>query len=216
MLRRLEAHALIARVSRRIGGPSHGSSQTIWQLAAGGERYLRARRGDPARRRYVTPTIGFLEHTLDVARYAAALGEAAMDRGFDLLELGTEPANWRSFQTAAGGQTLKPDLSVVTADSDHETHCFIEIDRGTEHMPAILRKCRLYESYWQSGTEQAIHGLFPSVIWVTPDQTRARRIREAIASDRQLNSQLFHAATAESSLSVVAPYVTPSPKGGTP
>lgn len=215
VLGRLEGHALVARVGRRVGGRGHGSGQTVWQLAAAGERLLRARRGETGRRRYVDPGTGFLAHTLEVARYAATLTERARTDGFEILELQTEPASWRPFQAAHGGAlTLKPDLSVVTADAESETHSFVEIDRDTEHLPAVLRKSAAYQQYWQAGIEQAMHDLFPAVVWVTPDQKRAEKIRHAITEDRRLTAALFRTATAEQSLAVVAPYTTANPKGG--
>ncbi|RRJ85677.1 hypothetical protein EG850_12200 [Gulosibacter macacae] len=213
VLARLEGHGFVARVGRRVAVYGQGSSQTVWQLAAAGERLLRARRGEPGRRRYVDPSRLFLDHTLDVARYAASLIERSRRDQFDILELQTEPENWRRFQAARGGAiSLKPDLAVVTADQDSETHSFIEIDRDTEHLPAILRKCYLYQQYWQSGTEQATHGLFPAAVWVAPDQTRADRIRRAIIDDQALESRLFTTGTAEATLAVVAPYSSPNRK----
>jgi hypothetical protein len=215
-LHRLEERGVVARVGRRMGGIGHGSGQTVWQLSSTGERLQRARRGESGRRRYVDPGAGFLAHTLDVARYAATLTERARTDGFEILQLQTEPASWRGFQAAHGGvQTLKPDLAVVTADAESETHSFVEIDRDTEHLPAVLRKCRLYQHYWQSGTEQARQdGLFPLVVWAAPDDERADKIRRAITEDRALDARIFRAATAEQSLAVVAPYISPNPKGG--
>lgn len=79
----------------------------------------------------------------------------------------------------------------------------------------MLRKSGLYQRYWESGTEQANQdGLFPLVVWTTPTTERADKIRRAIQEDRRLNAALFHAATAEQSLTVVAPYTSPNPKGG--
>lgn len=215
VLGRLEGHGFIARVGRRVGGSGHGSSQTVWQLAATGERLLRARRGEAGRRRYVSPGVGFIDHTLEVARYAAMLVEQSRAGEFELLELQAEPDAWRPFQAAQGGATvLKPDLYVVTADAQSETHSFIEIDRATEHLPAILRKCRTYEKYARTGAEQAAHDLFPAVVWVAPDFSRAAKIAGAIGTAAQLDPQFFHSTTAETSRSVVAPYSSSNPKGG--
>lgn len=216
VLHRLEERNVVARVGRRIGGKGHGSGQTVWQLAAAGERLLRARRGESGRRRYVDPGAGFLAHTLDVARYAATLTEQARAHRFEILALQAEPTSWRPFQAGhSGALTLKPDLAVVTADAESETHSFVEIDRDTEHLPAVLRKSGLYQRYWQSGTEQARNdGLFPLVVWVAPDQQRADKIRRAITEDRALDARLFHATTAEPSLAVVAPYTSPNERGG--
>lgn len=215
VLGRLEGHALVARVGRRVGGAGHGSTQTVWQLAAAGERLLRARRGEAGRRRYVDPGQGFLAHTLDVARYAATLIERSRLDGFELLELTTEPGTWQKFHAAHGGAiTLKPDLFTITADTDSETHCFIEIDRATEHLPAILRKCRVYQQHWQTGALQADNdGLYPLVVWATPDEARAKSISDAITADTTLTPGLFIARETTTTLRLVAPYPPLQAKG---
>lgn len=212
VLGRLEGHGLVARVGRRVGGLGHGSTQTVWQLAAAGERLLRARRGEPGRRRYVDPGAGFLEHTLDVARYAITIIEQSRQQNFEVLELQAEPQTWREFQAAHGGAlTLKPDLYLVTADTESETHCFIEVDRATEHLPAVLRKCHLYQQHFRTGELQAHHdGLYPLVVWVTPDEKRARSIGRAIAGDGSLSAELFRAGTTDATIPVVAPYAADS------
>jgi len=212
---RLERGGFIARLERRVGGFTHGSDGTVWQLAAAGERLLRARRGDAARRRYTQPGPGFLEHTLEVARLAVRLVEAERAGSFDLMSIEAEPDCWRSFQGAHGSETLKPDLYAVTADDEVETHSFVEVDRGTEHLPAILRKCRTYERYWRSGNEQAALQLFPAVVWVTTDERRAVRIQEAIAADAALTSDLFRSTTDVGVLPVLAPPMQLQTKGGT-
>ncbi|WRS29534.1 replication-relaxation family protein [Actinomycetaceae bacterium MB13-C1-2] len=116
------------------------------------------------------------------SRSPATLTEKARSDGFDILDLQAEPASWRQFQAAQGGAlTLKPDLAVVTADAESETHSFVEIDRDTEHLPAVLRKSGLYQRYWESSAEQArSDGLFPLVVWASPAVERADKIRRAI------------------------------------
>lgn len=209
VLGRLEALGAIARLDRRIGGIKHGSALTIWQLASAGDRYLRAQRGDPIRRRYDEPGLVFTEHQLAVADVAVTITEQANAGRFDLLELESEPACWRTFNgTANTAVTLKPDLLIVTADAATETHTFIEVDRGTEHLPAVLRKCRTYQAYEATGTEQEARGLFPAVAWIVPDPIRAKKIRDAIATDRSLTPDLFWITTPESMNRQLAPYPT--------
>lgn len=205
VLTRLEGHQFIGRLVRRMGGSAHGSSAIVWQLAASGERFLRARRGDPNRRRFIEPTAGFLEHTLEVAKVAARVLGASRAGNFDVLSLETEPVCWRSFQAGDGSVTLKPDLYVVTADPEIETHSFIEVDRGTEHLPAVLRKCHVYQRYWRTGTEQAALDIYPAVIWATTDERRAQRIQEAIAADKNLTTDLFRTTTHNGVLRHIAP-----------
>ena len=220
VLGRLETHGAIARLHRRIGGVKHGSAVTIWQLAAAGDRHLRARRGEPVRRRYDEPGLAFTEHTLAIADVAVSLIEQANAGRFELLELELEPANWRSFAgTGATVLTLKPDLLVVTADATTETHSFVEIDRATEHLPAVLRKCTTYQRHYRTGIEQQKRDLYPAVVWIVPGPERARKIRAAINDDRELEDALFTIITSEQALAALAPYGPPpslTPKGGTP
>ena len=69
----------------------------------------------------------------------------------------------------------------------------------------ILRKSRLAASLYQSGIEQARNnGTFPRVCWITPDEHRAKKIRDAIARDRQLPARLFVVARSGTALSVLA------------
>lgn len=207
ILTRLEGLGTITRLERRIGGVKHGSAVTIWHLAGAGERYLRARRGDPARRRYAEPGPVFLTHTIAVADVAVTLREQARTGRFELLELQPEPGNWRTFNAATGEPpTLKPDLFAVAADATTETHSFVEVDLDTEHLPAVLRKCRTYQRYFQSGLEQAARGLFPAVVWLVPTVKRARDIQLAINATRDLEPGLFWVTTTDQALAHLAPY----------
>lgn len=217
VLGRLEGLGAIARLVRRIGGIKHGSAASIWQLASAGDRYVRARRGDPIRRRYDEPGLVFIEHQVAVADVATTLTEYANARRFDLLELELEPTCWRTFTGPSGAAiTLKPDLLAVTADATTETHAFVEVDRGTEHLPAVLRKCRTYQRYFATGAEQATRGLFPAVVWIVPNAVRAAKIRDAIHDDAALLPDVFWTATPEQLLHHLAPYgaSTTDPKGG--
>lgn len=210
VLNRLEGLGVISRLERRIGGIKHGSALTIWQLGAAGDRFLRARRGDPKRRRYEEPGRTFLSHMLAVADTAVALIEQANAGRYELLELDLEPACWRTFVAGSTAPiTLKPDLLVVTADTETETHSFVEVDRGTEHLTTVLRKCRIYQRYHDTGTEQHARGLFPAVVWVVPDPIRAHKLRDAIAADRHLTTNLFWITTPESMNRQLAPYPAP-------
>jgi len=71
---------------------------------------------------------------------------------------------------------LKPDLYAVTASGDYEDHWFCEIDRATESMPTLLKKCVQYEAYRRTGAEQDRLGVFPLVVWVVPDDAQADKL----------------------------------------
>jgi len=216
VLDRIENHGLITRLPRRIGGAVRGSAANIWQLTSTGERLLRRLSGAENRRRYVEPSAQFTAHTLAIADTAIDVIEAAENGQLELLELQTEPDCWRTFTGKAGQPLwLRPDLYLVTADRDYESHWFIEIDRGTEHLPAVLRKCETYHRYWQTGTEQATHDIFPAVLWIVPDDHRATKIRDGIRDHPTLPAELFQVTTTEGAMHVIALESNPT-KGGTP
>ena len=90
---------------------------------------------------------------------------------------------WREFSGLGGRRWLRPDAFLVLGVGDYELRWFIEVDRASESLPTVLRKCRLYADYYQSGKEQAAHGgVFPRVCWIVPDEPRAERVRAAIAA----------------------------------
>jgi len=211
VLLRLEAHGFIARIERRVGGALRGSAGLTWHLAATGERLLRARRGDPSRRRYVTPSRAFLAHTLAVAEFAVIARESELVGRLDILELDTEPSCWRLFQGPAVTVTLKPDLFVVVANPDVEAHVFVEIDCGTEHLPTVIKKCRVYQQYRQTGIEQSHSSVFPIVLWVTPDAERARKLRTALRREPDLPPDLFTICEEPAALETLAGFLAPSP-----
>lgn len=212
VLLRLEAHGFIARIQRRVGGPARGSAAITWHLAATGERLLRAQRGESNRRRYITPSQTFLAHTLAVAEVAIALRECEIRGEIDILELDTEPSCWRPFQGPLGLVTLKSDLFVVIANAEVEAHVFVEVDRDTEHLPAVIRKCHTYQQYRQTGAEQARSDVFPAVLWITPSADRTQKLRAAIRSDRALPGDLFTTCEAEHALGAMTGFLTPTPR----
>lgn len=187
-MQRLQSIGVVAALERRVGGVRRGSASYVWQLAAAGERYLRAIQGQAHRRRFTEPGTLFVTHTLAVNDIAVALLEAGRDLDcFAVEALTTEPKNWRSF-LGRGGETrwLKPDLTAVTVladeEGEYEEHAFLEIDLGTEHLPRIQAKCRVYADYLATGAYQAEHGLFPTVVWLSGDQSRRTALCAAVAA----------------------------------
>jgi hypothetical protein len=107
---------------------------------------------------------------------------------FALLELVSEPASWRSFG-GLGNQrrTLKPDSYVRMGVGEYEDSYFMEVDRGSEGSQTISRKLGEYVAYAGTGQEQEHRGVFPRVLWLTPDEQRAEAIRGCV---RQLPGRL--------------------------
>jgi len=152
----------------------------------------------------------FANHTLAVNDVAVGLLEASRrSRLFTVEELVTEPRNWRSY-LGPNGETrwLKPDLTLVSAiteDGDeYEEHAFLEIDLGTEHLPRIQAKCRMYAAYAATGAYQAENGLFPAVVWLSPNPARRAALRAAVAATRGLSGGLFRVADPEEYICRVA------------
>ncbi len=199
-LERLVRDRLLVRLERRIGGVRAGSASFIYALGPLGDRVLAI---DGPRRRFREPSALFVAHTLAASELYVRLHEAARGGELQLLDIETEPACWRSLTTIGGRSLLKPDLFVVTGNYDYEYRWFVEVDLGTEHAPAVQRKCRAYEAYYRSGAEQASVSVFPRVLWVAPDDQRAERLRQAIEAKTDLTNGLFVVTTEEHAVKVL-------------
>jgi hypothetical protein len=160
---------LVDRLDRRVGGLRAGSASFIYSLSPLGARVL----GHSTRRRSREPSLAHLDHVLEVAELVVRLYEEARSGAVELVGIETEPDCWRPVVGPNGSRlTLKPDLRVTLAVGEHELHWFVEIDRGSEHRPVLMRKCSVYLGAWRDGREQAVHGVFPRVLWVLPDAAR--------------------------------------------
>jgi hypothetical protein len=200
-LERLVRARLLIRLQRRIGGIRAGSASFIYALGPVGERVLAL---EGPRRRFREPSALFVAHILATSELCVRLHEAV--RGGELqmlLGVQTEPSCWRSVTTVSGRSLLKPDLFVLTVNDEYEYRWFVEVDLGTEHAPAIQRKCRAYEAYYRSGIEQAKVGLFPRVLWVAPDDERVERIQRAVEHTADLTVGLFVVTTTAQAIKVL-------------
>lgn len=191
VLRRLAQAKLVRLVERRVGGVKRGSAAGVWCLGPVGYRLMKR-----VRLRVTRPHESgrpeFLDHTLAIAEARVRLVEAARSGSLELARVELEPDAWREFPGPFGRPlSLRPDLFAVTAAGEYESHWFIEIDRGTESMPRITKKCARYQAHFQSGIEQAAHGVYPAVQWVVPDPLRAEAVRRAIDDSPDLEPALF-------------------------
>jgi Replication-relaxation len=197
-LARLASHRLLEHLDRRIGGLRAGSDGYVWRLGSVGDRLLRQDAEDETRLRRKAPSIRYLDHCLAVADCYLQLVAGQRRDAIELVAVETEPACWRRFHGVGGSrEILKPDLYAVTAVGEYEDHWFWEIDRATESLPTILRKCAQYERYRRSGKAQADGGVFPWVVWIVPDERRRQRLRDGIRHSRQLDNELFRVITAD-------------------
>jgi hypothetical protein len=144
------------------------------------------------------PSFPFLDHTLAVTETNVRLHEAEEDGLFSLDGVEVETEAWRDYVTSSGAKSvLKPDLKVTIGSDEYADHWYLEIDRGTESLPVLVRKSRAYEEYRRTGRGQAEHGVFPRVLWVLPDSGRVERLRTAIDDDPDLPSKMFTCITGD-------------------
>lgn len=198
-LARLRDYRLLGTLQRRIGGVRAGSSGLIHYVDTVGDQLLRGRSGRLARRRSVEPSARFLAHRLAVADTHIALVLAHRQQQIELVTATVEPAAWRRYVGLGGARLiLKSDLYAETGASDDLVNTwFIEVDLGTETIPTLLKKCREYDTYRRSGTEQKAGGGFPRVVWsvthTDADKAERRRdaLKAAIAADAALPPTLF-------------------------
>ena len=201
VLTRLCRERLLLALTRRIGGIRAGSAGLVLALGPIGQRVL-AQAG--SRRRAYEPSWRFVDHTLAIAQLVVDVRLAARAGSLDVLQCEAEPTCWRTFARLGGRFTLRPDAFLALGVGDYELRWFIEVDRSSESLPTVLRKCHLYADYYQSGAEQAAHGgVFPRVCWIVPDEQRAERVRAAIRRDSSLPEGLFVVTTSASAVTTL-------------
>ena len=182
VLNRLKGHGLIDTIGRRVGGPQGGSGDYAWALTPVGYRLLHLHEDGLPRRRWFEPSRRFEEHTLAVAEVDIRLREVA---GVKVKQAQFEPASWREYN----GRRLKPDYFAMTCNGDYEDFWFFEVDLGSEIPSKVAAKCVEYQDYYRSGTEQRAAGVFPRVVWVTPDKERRDVIERYIRDSGELRQK---------------------------
>jgi hypothetical protein len=168
-LARLTERGVLARLPRLVGGRYAGSAGYVYSLDIAGYRLI-----NPGRipRRPNDPGGRFLAHSLNVTELYARLIEADRTDVLDLRDFVAEPQCWRPFTGAVGRAILKPDAALIVRHDRFEDRWFCEVDRATEAVSVVARKCESYRRYWMSGTEQAKNGVFPRVLWLVPSEER--------------------------------------------
>ena len=115
-----------------------------------------------------------LAHAVAVAETYTVLRQAERARRLELVGFAIEAGAWREYAGPHGHrEVLKPDAYAEWATREWEHAAFIEVDRSTENPKRIAAKNNRYLAYWRSGIEQARQRLFPSVLWLVPDERRA-------------------------------------------
>lgn len=195
-IKKLEELKLIRKLKRQVGGVSGGSAQNIVQLSVAGFRVLQVRFPEKRwviRKRSEAPKLLFLEHTLMISETYTQL--KSLEHHGKILELQAdfEPDAWRNF-VSENTDILKPDLFVTLVSQNNlefQDSYFFEIDRDTESLNRILSKCKTYVSYFNSGIEQRLNGVFPFVVWLVPDTRRKAQIEQRLREKLPKADSLF-------------------------
>ena len=190
-LNQLTELGVLARLERRVGGRKSGSSSYVYGLGLAGHRIANP---DARARTPWTPRASWLGHALLVSELYVRLVEAKRLGRCALLGFAAEPRCWRTFSDGYVQAVLKPDSFVRLGIGDIEAHYFVEIDRGTESPNTLASKFAVYRRYWLTGQEQARHGVFPSVLWVVPDDQRKGVVVD-VAGRQPPDSWELHAVT---------------------
>jgi hypothetical protein len=201
VLERMVRDRLLTRLDRRVGGVRAGSASYVYALGLIGQRVLAL---DGARLRFREPSPHFTNHTLAVTQLAVDLTMSARKKAFELHSLEAEPACWRRYGGNFGMITLRPDLFVTIGTSEYEYRWFVEVDRGSEHLPTLLTKCRAYDDYYRTGIEQRAHKVFPRVCWIVPGPDRAKTLAEKIGHDGRLHAGMFEVTTPEQAIATLS------------
>jgi hypothetical protein len=189
-LKRLADQRVLERLPRRIGGRRTGSDGIVYRVGRAGTRLLAAH-GVYGPRTEMPGTL-HLEHTLATTELALRLIEAQRRGELELIEAQQEPVCWRPYLGAMGARrVIKPDLFVRVGAGSLEDRWFLEIDLAQESGRTIARKAAGYLEHYRSGSEQRDASAYPRVLWLAPDEDRARQLSEVLERQPAEAAQLF-------------------------
>jgi hypothetical protein len=213
ILARLSAYGVLARLERRVGGVRAGSSGYVYYLGPVGQRLLAYWEGRGLVRGRFRPEPGgrYVRHRLAVSELYVQLRVADREGELDLLAFDPEPDCWRRFSDGFGGPVvLKPDAFVRVGVGAYEDRCFVEVDLGTESRSVIADKLRRYLDYFRGGHEQAAHGVFPRVVWLTNSEARRAALVGVLGRLPAEHWSMFTVAMLDGALEVLSGQVASS------
>lgn len=182
VLARLMERGLVVTLERRVGGVRAGSAGLVYSLSGGGQRLLDLEAGRSAERRRSAPTPGalFLAHALAVAEVFVSLTEASRRvDGLVLRDFAVEADARFAGGERNGDVVLRPDALVVLARGAIEDVWWLEVDRGTESRPRLLRMLQRYLAFTERGVAGP-RGVIPRVLVSVTDDQRRRAVRSLV------------------------------------
>lgn len=196
LLIKLKNLQLINHLERRIGGVRAGSGSFVWCITIKGLKALH--RPQRFKNKY-EPTAHHLEHTLAVTQVYIFLKLLEEADKIQLEKFDFEPACHRTYATFSGKKIfLKPDSFAQLVLGEYEDSYFLEIDMATESLNRVVNQCKKYIAYYQTGIEQReLHGVFPLVLWVVPDEKRKEAISRKLENELNNFHPMFQVLTLE-------------------
>ena len=207
ILARLTALGVLARLERRVGGVRAGSAGYVYYLGPVGQRLVGYWEGRGLVRGRFRPEPGgrYVRHRLAISELYVQLHGADRDGELDLLAFDAEPDCWRRSVDGFGGSVvLKPDAFVRLGIGAYEERCFVEVDLATESRSVIAAKVRAYLDYFQAGTEQAAHRVFPRVVLLTNSEARREALVDVVTRLPAEHWALFTVALLDRALDVLS------------
>lgn len=181
-LKRLVAGKYLAPIERRmVGGTGAGSGQYVYQLGREGWKIY-------GHDRAYWPFRAIDYHTLSIADTYMELLELERRGRVEILGYSTEPQT----MTTVGGVALRPDLFADVGDMHRgrRGRFWFEIDMGTERQSKIREKLASYWTAYKNSTEDEL-SLFPTILFIAPDDARARELRYLVEDGPKDAQRLF-------------------------
>jgi hypothetical protein len=181
VLRRLVAWKMLAVLPRRVGGAMRGSSGSVLALGATGRQLCAARQPATTTAAPVRPSdlpgAWQIQHTLTVSETYVGLIEQSRVQGVQVIAFAAVPASWwpnglRGF--------LKPDAYACLSLGNVREHWWVEVDLGTESLPALKRKLLAYLDFVERG-QLGPNGVVPRVLLSLTTQARCEAVRMLIS-----------------------------------
>ena len=160
--------------------------------------------GLPRSRGAYEPSAACVSHTVAVSELLVRLREAERAGRVELLAFDSEPVCWRRYTRLSGAVgVLKPDAYVrLGIGTEWEDSFFAEVDLGSERRGQLTRQHHAYSEYFRAGVEQANTGVFPSVLWIVPDEKRSKLLQGIHRGLPEQTRRLFTVASSEQALDV--------------
>jgi len=183
-LERLVERKYLARIERRmVGGTGAGSGQYVYQLGREGWKlYGKGVKYWPYR------AVDY--HTIAIADAYVGVLELEHKGTIEILGFTTEPDSW----VAVNGTELRPDLFIEVGDRGRQRRVslWLEIDMGTERQKQITDKLAAYWTAYQNAHSLPV---FPLVVFICPDDYRAKELRWMVEKLPKEQQALFLVST---------------------